>query len=114
MQKISSLASKLRHLPPPMVCEACCISPFQKVCLKVSSLSYFKIFHNNIFNFQSDSGLEVFLKKSAFIMILLRNFELISKAIISLNSSQSGGHFDILNFSVHENSKKLIYFFKNE
>ena len=30
MQKISSLASKMCHLPPPpMLCEACCISPFQ-------------------------------------------------------------------------------------
>ena len=47
---------------------------------------------------------KVFFQKSAFIMI----------SIISLNSSHSGGNFDILNFSVHQNSKKLIYFFKNE
>ena len=45
-------------------------------------------------------------------MILLRKHKSISKAIISLNSSHSGGNFDVLNFSVHQNSKKWIYVLK--
>ena len=69
-----------------------------------------KIFHNNIFIFQPNRGLEKVFKKSAFLMFLLRKHKLMCKAIISLISSHSGGHLDILIFFEHQNSKKVMFF----
>ena len=82
-------------------------SKFQK-CFKFLK-RHFKIFHINIFIFQTDKGFETF-QKICILIILLRKRKSISKSIISLNSSYSWGHFDKL----HQNSRKIVYFFKSE
>ena len=85
-------------------------SKFQKVNQIDSSFQVFL----TISSFFSQREVCKSFKKSAFLMILLRNHKSMSKAIISLKRSHSGGYSDILNFSVYQNSKKLFYVLKNE